>query len=152
LRFAGALIGTALALAWLWPPSARFAPPALFEAGPRVGDYSLEPFPAGTEKVSVELAGGERLRGVFVPSDPGAPVVLHLLESSGSITSPFWFAGYGSLLADLADLGFASLALDYRGRRDRRAGSRSRPRLRVARARLPRHRGVRRVALGDAPL
>jgi pimeloyl-ACP methyl ester carboxylesterase len=50
-----------------------------------------------------------------VPSDPGAPVVLHLLESSGSITSPFWFAGYGSLLADLADLGFASLALDYRG-------------------------------------
>lgn len=108
------MLGGGLTLVFLWPPIGRLSPPALLEAGPRVADYSLERLPPGTEKVAVELASGERLRGVFVPSDRGAPVVLHFLESSGSITSPL-LLGYHDLLADLADAGFASLVLDYRG-------------------------------------
>ncbi len=90
-------------------------PPALLEAGPRVDTIDLKNFPAGTEAVELALASGEKLRGVFVPSDPGAPVVLHLLESSGSVGSPQIFHGGNAMLRELAELGFASLALDYRG-------------------------------------
>src|SRR6185369_9584719 len=61
----------------------------------------------------VEVEPGVRLRGVFVPSDPGAPVVLHLLESGGSVTSVDF--PYSGVVAQLSDLGYASLILDYRG-------------------------------------
>ncbi|MBI5433778.1 MAG: alpha/beta hydrolase [Planctomycetes bacterium] len=111
----GGVVVVGVALAFLLPTPGRFAPPALFEAGARRRDFSPDHYPPGTEQVELSLVGGERLRGVFVPSDPGAPVVLHLLESSGSVTSPLRFAGYDSLLQNLADVGFASLAVDYRG-------------------------------------
>lgn len=85
--------------------------PALLEA-PQPSE-SLEAFPAGAQRAEALLPDGQRLRGVFVPSDPGAPVVLHLLESSGcALTERF---GYHGLVRALSDLGFASLMLDYRG-------------------------------------
>jgi pimeloyl-ACP methyl ester carboxylesterase len=89
------------------------APPALLPAYDVDLDKAIERFPPGTERVELPLASGERLRGVFVPSDAGAPVVLHLLESSGSVASCRF--DYAELSAELADIGFASLVIDYRG-------------------------------------
>lgn len=86
--------------------------PSIVAAG---GSRTLDvgEFPPGTEAVALEAAPGERLRGVFVPSDPGAPVACLLLGSSASVTD---FAGDShGLLWDLRDLGFATLCVDYRG-------------------------------------
>jgi alpha-beta hydrolase superfamily lysophospholipase len=90
------------------------APPALLAAGfPRleVGETN---FPPGTEAVELPVPGG-LLRGAFVPSDPGAPVVLHLLESMGSVTYGTHHALGYPVLWELRDRGFASLMIDYRG-------------------------------------
>ncbi len=76
-------------------------------------EQALPRYPQGTERVELALASGDRLRGLFVPSDEGAPIVLHLLESSGSVGSAR--LGYGELCAELSDLGFASLLIDYTG-------------------------------------
>ncbi len=99
----------AIALAFLLPTPGRFAPPALLDAGPRANDVDLKRFPPNAEKVELALASGEKLRGVFTPSDPGAPVVLQLVESTGRVSS------YDDLPRELAELGFASLIVDYRG-------------------------------------
>jgi pimeloyl-ACP methyl ester carboxylesterase len=85
-------------------------PPAVRAAGSESLD--LAAFPAGTERVELAAANGERLRGVFVPAEPGAPVVLHLLESGGSITEG---AEDRPVLWDLRAHGFAQLCVDYRG-------------------------------------
>lgn len=87
-------------------------PPALMEAS--APDDSLDSFPRGAELVETRLPNGQVLRGVWVPSDPGAPLVLHLLESSGcALAGPIM--GYRRCLRGYSDLGFASLMLDYRG-------------------------------------
>ncbi|GJM21723.1 MAG: hypothetical protein DHS20C15_16380 [Planctomycetota bacterium] len=84
----------------------------------------------------VELAsGGRTLHGYFVPSDPGAPLVLHLMGSGLSVLDPGWglqsedgfSVGWSSLstgVRRLAEAGFASLAIDYTGV-GRSEGSRS---------------------------
>ena len=54
-------------------------PPAVREAGN--DSIPLEAFPAGTELITLDAGNGQRLRGVFVPAETGAPVVLHFLES-----------------------------------------------------------------------
>ena len=89
------------------------APPALLEAG--FPELDLDRFPPGTEPLDLEVKPGVHLRGVFVPSDEGAPVVLHLLESEGSITyGAEGLTGFPNLV-ELRDQGFASLVVDYRG-------------------------------------
>lgn len=88
-------------------------PPALLPALHVDGELAIELYPPGTERVSVEVADEVVLRGLFVPSDDGAPVVLHLLESSGSVASLKYH--YAPLLGQLTDLGHASLAVDYTG-------------------------------------
>lgn len=64
--------------------SSCFTPPAVMEAGRPAID--LASFPPGTELVELPVEDGAVLRGVFVPGPPGAPVVLHLLEATGSIS------------------------------------------------------------------
>lgn len=83
----------------------------MFAAGRKA--IPLPDFPPGTEEVAVPVEEGVSLRGVFVPADPGAPVVVHFLGSGDSVSAA---GGTISGLAwDLRDRGFASLALDYRG-------------------------------------
>jgi len=90
-------------------------PPALLAAGfPKL---ALEEggYPAGTELIEIPLRNRGTLRGVYVPADPGAPLVLHLLESMGSATyDSHHILGY-PCLQQFQDLGFASLMVDYRG-------------------------------------
>lgn len=75
----------------------------------------LGEFPHGAETVEVPVPDGSKLRGVFVPGDPGAPIVLHFLESGGSVAKgTHGFPSY-QVLCDLRACGFASLLLDYRG-------------------------------------
>lgn len=91
------------------------APPALLEAETRpFADARNEMLP-GTELVELRVDDETVLRGVFVPADAdrSAPVVLHLLESSGSVAERY--ASVDALTRELADLGFASLVLDYAG-------------------------------------
>lgn len=88
-------------------------PPAIPPGGDPAFDVEGKRFPPGTEAVELPVADGESLRGVFVPSEPGAPVVLHLLESSGSVASQY--LGYENVLDEMAGMGFASLIVDYRG-------------------------------------
>jgi len=91
----------------------RFPAPAVLAAEvlPREEVYRL--YPAGTREIELCGAEGNRLRGYFVPSDAGAPVVLHLLDSSASCASPL--IHLGELTAQLSDLGWASLVVDYSG-------------------------------------
>ena len=110
---------SAVVLAWIVGTIAGvvpglIVPPAIFEGGSKTLHVDADHYPLGTELVEIPLASGERLRGVFVPSDPGAPVVLHLLESSGSVVAKSPHHGPG-LFTDLADAGYASLMVDYRG-------------------------------------
>ena len=112
-------------------------PPAILPAGSDTISLSL--YPPGTELVELPMDEGEDehengsegdagfLRGVWVPSDAGAPVVLHLLESKGSVTDEayHWATSPTSasivaphareIFGELANAGFASLAVDYRG-------------------------------------
>ncbi len=79
------------------------------------GAIDLREFPAGTELVELAVGDDAKLRGVFVPADPEAPVVVHFLESGCSITQGS--ISFPSLEAvwQLRDLGFASLSVDYQG-------------------------------------
>ncbi len=88
-------------------------PPALMKAPEVDADTVLTWYPEGAETVELDLPDGPTLRGIFVPSDEGAPVVLHLLESSGSVASRQMH--YVNVAQQLSDLGFASLAIDYTG-------------------------------------
>ncbi len=90
------------------------APPALLAAGYPKLEVTEHNFPPGSELVELE-SDGSTLRGAFVPSDPDAPVVLHLLESMGSVTYGTHHALGYPLLWQLRDRGFASLMVDYRG-------------------------------------
>ncbi len=91
LRRARPLWWTALVIAaWILGTITRvvpgvFVPPVILASGETTLRMDSARFPPGTELVEIPLPSGEQLRGVFVPSDPGAPVVLHLLESSGSV-------------------------------------------------------------------
>ncbi len=90
-----------------------FAPPALLP--PRAVDLAraLNEYPAETEVVAIEVEPNVELRGLFVPSQANAPVVLHLLESSGSVATR-WLH-FAPVTRQLADLGYASLLVDYTG-------------------------------------
>ncbi|MEM8709588.1 MAG: hypothetical protein AAGG01_01435, partial [Planctomycetota bacterium] len=89
-------------------------PPVVAEA--HVDGWTLgeSTYPRDGTVVEVRGAGEDApvLRGLFVPSDRGAPIVVHFAESGGSITSSLHRRDQ---YAALSELGFASLAIDYRG-------------------------------------
>lgn len=98
----------------------RFTPPVLssVEADASGTEEHRDPRWSRVERIEVEGPEGAKLRGLFIPSDRDAPVVLHLLESGGSVSvNEGRYAGNnpGEVAFELADLGFASLFLDYRG-------------------------------------
>lgn len=71
------------------------------------------PWRGGLEEVETSLANGERLRGLWLEAEPGAPLILHLAGAAQSFTSTA--QPTDALFLSLADLGFSSLAFDYRG-------------------------------------
>lgn len=88
-------------------------PPVLLEARGTEADKVREDLPAGAQRVEVALDTRTTLRGWYVPADDGAPIVLHLLEATASVDSR---TSTRTLVArQLADLGFASLFVDYGG-------------------------------------
>ncbi len=92
------------------------APPAVVAVSPIDGDAAFARLPAGAERVAIEVSPGEALRGFFVPVEPdheAAPVVLHLLEAGASVAHGQ--ADRERAFRRLADLGLASLALDWSG-------------------------------------
>jgi pimeloyl-ACP methyl ester carboxylesterase len=89
------------------------APPAVLEAEVDSLEQALARFPPGTELVETEAAAGHRLRGLFVPAEAGAPVVLHFMDAGNSCAGPK--ADLGEACAQLVDLGWASLVFDYSG-------------------------------------
>jgi pimeloyl-ACP methyl ester carboxylesterase len=102
------------------------APPLVLPGGLPIRDVGKLPYPPASEAVEVEVEPGRFLHGVFVPADEGAPVVVHLLESSGSFTPSIYARTEGPLTVtavvgarhvawELADLGLASLIVDYGG-------------------------------------
>lgn len=93
--------------------TACLAPPAVMPGAHVDSELAIGLYPAGTERVEVHVEGDDCLRGFFVPAGDDAPVVLHLLESSGSAAS--LKLHYEPLTVQLQGLGFASLILDYRG-------------------------------------
>lgn len=103
----GAPLALALAL------GGCLAPPAVIETDDFDGARALERLPAGTETVELLVDDGEHLRGFFVPAGEGAPVVLHLVNSGSSVASGL--LGLEDVTRELADLGWASLAVDYTG-------------------------------------
>ncbi|HVS11732.1 MAG TPA: alpha/beta hydrolase, partial [Planctomycetota bacterium] len=104
----------AAAMAW---SHQRFEPPVILrsEQPPEPGG----PVPPGRGlprdaiAQEIEAAPGVPLRGILFPSDPGAPLVLHLLDAGASVDARQ--ANYGIAFEQLADLGIASLAFDYSG-------------------------------------
>lgn len=103
-----------LSLRFLLAATGSTAPPALLAAGYPELVVDEQDFPPGSEAVALPVGRGT-LRGVFVPSDPDSPVVLHLLESMGSVTYGTHHALGYPILWELRDRGFASLMIDYRG-------------------------------------
>lgn len=99
--------------------SACIAPWAVMPAG--VPHFGRAVFPPGSQQVEIPVAEHDLLRGVFVPGQPGAPVVLHLLEAMASVSlgclpEDRELGGCGfPVLWDLQGLGYASLMVDYRG-------------------------------------
>ena len=88
--------------------------PPVFIPAPFVDlDEAFEDFPEGAERIEVTTDDGTVLHGVFVSAGEDAPVVLHLLESAGSVGS--LMPRKSEIAWDLANLGFSSLLLDYRG-------------------------------------
>lgn len=90
-----------------------FTPPALLEAESLELPRARELFHPPADDVTLALDAETALRGFFVEADPGAPVVLHLLESSSSVAGPT--QPVAAVAAQLADLGYSSLMLDYAG-------------------------------------
>src|SRR5688572_14866681 len=70
-------------------------------------------YPPGTEIRPVSKPDGQWLAGLHVPAGPGAPLVLHLSDSSGSPAGAC--TDFGVLALQLRELGFASLFVDYTG-------------------------------------
>ena len=98
----------------------RFRPPVLcaVESSATESDPNKDSRLAHAERIEIEGPEGARLRGLFVRADRDAPIVLHLLESGGSVSAEEdrWAGGNpGEVVYALADLGFASLLIDYRG-------------------------------------
>ncbi|MFT5286068.1 MAG: alpha/beta superfamily hydrolase [Planctomycetota bacterium] len=92
---------------------ACLTPPAVMQGAFISAELAIELYPEGTERVEVEVGSSTMLRGFYVPAHEGAPVVLHLLEASGSAASLKYH--YEPLIDQLQGLGFASLLVDYRG-------------------------------------
>lgn len=91
----------------------RFDPPALMLPETVEASVALARYPPGAELVEFASESGAVLRGVFVPADPGSPVVLHLLDARNSVASEV--ASPSGVAGELADLGLASLLVDYTG-------------------------------------
>ena len=103
-----------------------FTPPLILPGGEPQRNFERLPYPKASEAVSIEVEPGVFLRGLFVPADEGAPIVVHLLESAGSFTPCTVSVAVGRMSMatrltgrtvawDLADRGLASLFVDYRG-------------------------------------
>ncbi len=92
--------------------SSCFTPPVVLPAHTPGWKLKESDFPPSTALVEVPLESGEVLRGILVPSDLGAPLVVHFAESGSSTTKSF---SKPRQYRDLAQIGFASLAVDYRG-------------------------------------
>ena len=93
--------------------AACLTPPALLPAPWVDAERCIALYPSGTERVELQVGEDTTLRGLFVPAGENAPVVLHLLESSGSAATLKYH--YYALCEQLADLGYASLLIDYTG-------------------------------------
>jgi len=106
-------------LGLLFASASCVTPPLVMSGGVREVELGARRVSWGAERVEVELATHETLRGLFVPAGEGAPIVLHFLGSSGSVTTRQHADGLDfdtdELFAALRDRGCASLALDYRG-------------------------------------
>lgn len=93
--------------------SGCFTPPALLPADRVDLGKAIRRFPAESEAVELALEPGLALRGAFVRAGAHAPVVLHLLGSSDTVAASKY--PQAQLVAELADLGLASLMIDYAG-------------------------------------
>ena len=88
-------------------------PTALGEVQPIAFDELVRQLPPGGESVELLVDGNTVLRGAYVPPAAGGPLVLHLLESGGSVA--YAEGGRGAILCQLADLGIGSLMMDWTG-------------------------------------
>ncbi|MBL8802622.1 MAG: alpha/beta hydrolase [Planctomycetes bacterium] len=100
-------------------PLGCVTPPLVMSGGAGCLELGPRRLAWGASPADVRLASGEHLRGVWVPAGPDAPLVLHFLGSSGSVTIPQSAQGLSfdvdDLFGALRERGFASLAFDYRG-------------------------------------
>src|SRR5262245_58824402 len=91
--------------------------PAILPARAVPLEKALGLYPEGSEVVELRDESAATLRGIFIPcegsdGDP-APVVLYLLDSSGSVAG--MESDFTDAAAELRDIGFASLIVDYTG-------------------------------------
>ncbi len=89
------------------------APIALAEVPPVDYEDVFRTLPEGSQNIQLLVQGDTILRGAYVPPAEGGPLVLHLLESGGSIARGE--GGRGRVLRELADIGIGSLMLDWSG-------------------------------------
>ncbi len=86
-------------------------PPVVMEAHNTQWSLENSTYPQGTEIFECEAENGTVLRGLLVPSD-GRGLVVHFAEAGNSVTSSL---ASREQYAQYAELGFASLAIDYSG-------------------------------------
>jgi len=93
--------------------SACRAPTVL--AQPEVMEFQsvLSCSPESAVAIELDIDDDATLRGILVPPPIGGPLVLHLLESGGSVAKGI--GGRARTLRQLADIGVGSLMLDWTG-------------------------------------
>ena len=109
-----------LALGLSLPLVGCFTPPVVALAHDDSWTLETSGYPQDARRVEIRRGAqdgsdrtlGPTLRGLFFPSDEGAPVVVHFAESGASLTASIRSR---EQYHALAELGFASLAVDYRG-------------------------------------
>ena len=102
-----------LALVGLATAASCRAPVALAEVTPQDFQGLVDGLPPGGRRLELLVEGSTVLRGIAVPPGAGGPVVLHLLESGGSVARGV--GGRGRVVRQLADVGAGSLMLDWSG-------------------------------------
>ncbi|MEM8712788.1 MAG: methyltransferase domain-containing protein, partial [Planctomycetota bacterium] len=115
-----AVVAWTVAAVVSWAAGGVFVPPVITAPTEDSWGQVSAFYPDDREEIEIQLssAGDQEeitLRGIHFASDPGGPLVVHFAGSGVSLRSVLSSLHFKLCYMSLAERGFASLAVDYRG-------------------------------------